>query len=114
MLQSLFLGLSVSAENSSKPTLQEDFTLIKLNKEHSHSEASGIVLFSVTGETETELTETADNLLKQFKAYLLHTISLHAAAFEHLSKEIIKCEHFTYHPSLLHIALFLFNADLRI
>jgi hypothetical protein len=110
----LFLGLSISAENGSKPTLQEDFTLINLNKEHAHSEASGIILFSITGETETELTETAVNFLKQIKTYLSHSISLAAYTFELSIKEIIKCGHFTYRPSLLHIALFLFNADLRI
>ena len=114
ILQSSFLGLSVKSDNSNNQGIQEDFTQIKLNKEHAHSEASGIILFNITGETETEITETAVNFLKQIKLYLSHTNSLLSFAFQHNSEEIIKCEHFTYHPSLLHIALFLFNADLRI
>lgn len=108
------LGLFIKSDTFLKTSFQEDFTLIKLNKEHAHSEASGIILFNITGETETPLTKTAANCLKQIKIYLSHTAALLSFAFQHNSKEIIKCEHFTYRPSLLHIALFLFNADLRI
>lgn len=94
--------------------MQEDFTQIKLNKEHAHSEASGIILFNITGESETELTETATNFLKHVKIYFSHTTSLLSVVFEHNSEEILKRGHFTYRPSLLQIAIFLFNADLRI
>ncbi len=114
VLQSSFLGLPVKSDNNTFRSLQEGFAQIKLKKEHAHSEAGGIILFNITGETETELTETTVNFLKQIKIYFSHTASSLSVAFEHNSEEIIKCEHFTYRPSLLHIALFLFNADLRI
>ncbi len=114
ILQSSFLGLLVTSDTYQKTIFQEDYTFIKLNKEHAHSEASGIILFGVTGETETEFNEAEENAVKQIKHSLSGFYSLLSFAFQHHCKEIIKSEHFTYHPSLLHIALFLFNADLRI
>jgi hypothetical protein len=104
----------VTSDAYQKTIIQEDYTFIKLNKEHAHSETSGIILFSVTGETDVEFNEAEEHAVKEIKHHLSGFYSLLSFAFQHHCKEVVKCEHFTYRPLLLHIALFLFNADLRI
>jgi hypothetical protein len=112
--QSCFAGLSAKPQHDGVSVFQNDFTLIQLNKEHSHSEASGLLLFSELSETETELNEAFAHMLKHIKQHFLVISVLSGCSFNNASDEVVKSECFTFHPSLLHIPLFLFNALLRI
>jgi len=112
--QSCFAGLSAKPQHYGNSFFQNDFTLIQLNKEHSHSETSGLLLFSETGETETELNESFSEMLKVIKQHFIILSVITDLILNNESDEILKSESITYHPSLLHIPLFLFTADLRI
>jgi hypothetical protein len=112
--QSVFTGLSAKSVISNNDTFSNDFTQIQLNKEHAHSETSGILLFNETGEAETETEEFLNNGLKQIKLFSFLISSAVTSEYNHDTDEILKSECFTFHPSLLHIPLFLYNADLRI
>jgi hypothetical protein len=113
-LQSFFSGLAAKTDIRNNSSIQENFTLINLNKEHAHSESSGIILFFLNGESEAEFSEPLTNIFKQIKSFFALLNSFLSVNFDHDSNEIIKCENTTYRPSLLHIPLFLFTADLRI
>jgi hypothetical protein len=113
-LQPLLSGLSINTFCNSSASFQEDFTLIELNKEHAHSEASGLLLFSELSETETELNEAFAHMLKHIKQHFLIISVIADFILNNQSDEILKSESVTYHPSLLHIPLFLFTADMRI